>query len=52
MVYQRKVLKYNYADISKTLGVDKSTVQRTVVLFNTTGTVNKKVYPGKIHLER
>ena len=45
MVYQRKVLKYNYADISRNLGVDKSTVQSTVVLFNTTGTVNKKVYP-------
>ena len=45
MVYQRKVLKYNYAEISKNLGVDKSTVQRTVVLFDTTGAVDKKVYP-------
>ena len=45
MVYQRKVLKYNYAEISRNLGVDKSTVQRTVVLFDTTGAVDKKVYP-------
>ena len=45
MVYQRKVLKYNYAEISRNLGVDKSTVQRTVVLFDTTGAVDKKSLP-------
>lgn len=44
MVYQRKVLNISTKKISENLCVDPSTVRRTVNLFDTTGTVEKKVY--------
>ena len=45
MVWQREALQYSYEDIGSNLGVDRSTVIRTVSLFRTTGTVSKKEYP-------
>ena len=45
MVWQREALGYTYEQISKNLGVDTSTVQRTVALFNATGSVQKRAYP-------
>ena len=45
MVWQREALGYTYEQISKNLGVDSSTVQRTVALFNATGSVQKRAYP-------
>lgn len=45
MVYQRMALGYTFEQISKNLGVDKSTVHRTITLFNTTGSVHKRPYP-------
>ena len=45
MVWQREALQYSYEDIGSNLGVDMSTVIRTVSLFRTTGTVSKKEYP-------
>ena len=44
MVYQRKVLDISTKKISENLCVDASTVQRIVNLFDTTGSVEKKVY--------
>ena len=45
MVWQREALGHTYKQISKNLGVDGSTVQRTVVLFNATGSVHERAYP-------
>ena len=45
MVWQREALQYSYEDIGSNLGVDRSTMIRTVSLFRTTGTVSKKEYP-------
>lgn len=45
MVWQRKALGYTYEQITVNLGVDGSTVQRTVTLFKTTGSVQKRAYP-------
>ena len=45
MIWQREALGYKYEQISRNLGVDASTVQRTVTLFNTTGSIQKRRYP-------
>ena len=45
MVWQREALQYGYDNIGSNLGVDRSTVIRTVALFRATGTVSKKEYP-------
>ena len=45
MVHQRMALGYTFDRISKNLGVDKSTAQRTVALFKTTGSIRKRPYP-------
>ena len=44
MVWQREGLHYTYEDIGSNLGVNKSTVIRTVSLFRTTGMVSKRMY--------
>jgi predicted transcriptional regulator len=43
MVYQREALNLSYEAIGHNLGVDPSTVYRTVNLFKT-GNVDKKQY--------
>ncbi len=45
MVWQRLALGYTYSQIGANLGVDSSTVQRTVCLFEQTGSVQKRPYP-------
>ena len=45
MLWQREALGLSYGQISQNLGVDKSTVQRTVALFNRTGSLSKRPYP-------
>lgn len=45
MVWQSLAQGYNYQTIARNLGVDASTVWRTVNTFNSTGTVNTKQYP-------
>ena len=45
MVWQREALGFTYDQIAANLGVDKSTVQRTVQLFLNTGSVCKRPYP-------
>ena len=45
MVYQTKVLSYPVKKVSENLCVDQSTVRRTLKLFDTTGLVEKKMYP-------
>ena len=45
MIYQYHSLDKSYREISECLNVDKSTVSRTVALFNETGTVSKRQYP-------
>ena len=45
MVWQREALGYTYDQITTNLGVDKSTVQRTVQLFFNSGSVCKRPYP-------
>lgn len=45
MVWQREALGHSYEVIAKNLCVDKSTVWRTVALFQETGQVTKKPYP-------
>ena len=42
MIWKREGLGYTYGEISVNLGVDASTVQRTVTLF---GSVHKRPYP-------
>ena len=44
MVYQRQCLGLTYEAIGTNLGVDQSTVHRTVNLFLSTGNVEKKKY--------
>ena len=44
MVWQREALGYTYEQIAVNLGADGSTVQRTVTLFKTTGSVQKRAY--------
>ena len=45
MIWQGEGLGYTYGEISVNLGVDASTVQRTVTLFKNTGSVHKRPYP-------
>ena len=45
MIWQRKALGLTYDTIANNLGVDKSTILRTVHLFNNTGSLLKKPYP-------
>ena len=45
IIYQKLALGLSYGDISNNLGISKSTSQRTVSLFLTTGNVQKKSYP-------
>ena len=45
MVYQRMALRFTFNQISKNLGVDKSTARRTVALFKTIESVHKQPYP-------
>ena len=46
MVYQREVLQLSFELIGRNLGVDPSTVYRTVTLFVKSGKVDKKKYDG------
>lgn len=45
MVWQSLGLRYTYQTIARNLGVDASTVWRTVSIFKNTGTVNTRQYP-------
>ena len=45
MVWQQLTLGYTYKEIGDNLSVDSSTVQRTVSLFESTGSVHKRLYP-------
>ena len=45
MIYQYYSLRKTYQEITESLNVDKSTVRRTVALFNETGGVSKHRYP-------
>ena len=45
IVHQREMLGCSYEEVSKNLGVDTSTVRRTMNLLNTTDRVDKKIYP-------
>ena len=45
MIWQREALGLTYSQIAANLGVDKSTVQRTVTLFKSTGSLKKRPYP-------
>ena len=44
MVWQKSILGYTYEQVASNLNVDKSTVWRTVKLFDETGDVTKKSY--------
>ena len=44
-MWQREAFGLTYDQIAANLGVDKSTVQRTVQLFLNTGSVCKRPYP-------
>ncbi len=44
-MWQRLALNLTYQEIAANLGVDPSTVQRTVSLFELTGSVQKRPYP-------
>ena len=48
MVYQAKVLEKTYREIAESLNVDKSTVSRTVALFDSTGDVARKDHPPNL----
>jgi len=48
MVYQAVGLRKSYRQIASTLNVDPSTVQRTVKLFEETGSIQKRQYPSNI----
>ena len=52
MVYQRMALELPLKTVSQNLCVDVSTVRRTLVLFNNTGTVDKRPYPSHHRLQR
>lgn len=43
-MWQREALGYRYSKIASNLGIDKSTVSRTLQLFYTTGLVTKRTY--------
>ena len=45
MVYQTKVLSYPVKKVNENLCVDQSTIRRTLKLFDTTGSIEKKMYP-------
>ena len=45
MVWQSEALGYSQIKVAENLGVDRSTVSRTMQLFSTTGSVSKKPYP-------
>ena len=45
MIWQKEALGLTYSQIADNLGVDKSTVQRTVTLFESTGSLKKRPYP-------
>ena len=45
MIYQYYSLRKTCQQIAESLNVDKSTVSRTVTLFNETGAVSKRRYP-------
>ena len=45
MIWQRVALGYNVKAVASNLGVDPSTVSRTVRCFYATGDVHKKPYP-------
>ena len=45
MVYQRFGLELSYRKIAANLNIDQSTVQRTIKLFEASGTVSKAEYP-------
>lgn len=45
MVWQCEALGYTHARVAENLGVDRSTVSRTLQLFHTTGSICKKLYP-------
>ena len=47
MVYQRMALELPFKTISRNLYVDVSTVRRTVELFSSTGSVDKRPYPER-----
>ena len=47
MIWQREGLCYSYKVVARNLGVDKSTVKRTVRKFLQTGTVAKENYPAE-----
>ena len=46
MVWQSQALSLSSATVARNLGVDISTVKRTVNLFERTGQVRKRAYPG------
>ena len=48
MIWQKEVLGLNSRDIAANLGVDSTTVWRTVKLFRKTRDVQKKTQPGAI----
>ncbi len=52
MVYQRLVLELPFKTISQNLSVDISTVRRTLNLFITTGSVDKRPYPEQQSRQR
>ena len=45
MIWQKEALGLTYSQIADNLRVDKSTVQRTVTLFKSTGSLKKRPYP-------
>ena len=52
MLWQRKALGLTFAVIANNLGVDKSTVQRTVHHFDNTGSLEKNPYPKERALRK
>ena len=45
IVWQSELLEYSQQRIAQNLGVDQSTVSRTIQLFHSTGSVSKRPYP-------
>ena len=45
MVWQVEALGYSHERVAQNVGVDKSTVSRTLELFLSTGSVSKRPYP-------
>jgi transposase len=52
MVWQSEVLSFRQDTIARNLGVDRSTVSRTVNIFRETGGVSKKKYPKDTHYRK